>query len=56
MKASIESNLSGKKIAIVGGSGFVGSNIAGSLSEDFNVMVLDVSPPPFDVAQHVSFR
>jgi UDP-glucose 4-epimerase len=56
MKASIESNLSGKKIAIVGGSGFVGSNIAGSLSKDFDVMVLDVSPPPFDVAQHVSFR
>ena len=34
-----------KRIGIVGGSGYVGSSIARSLSQEFNVTVLDVKPP-----------
>jgi len=56
MKNQIGDDLSGKKIAIVGGSGFVGSNIAKSLSSSFEVKILDISSPPADVAQLASFQ
>ena len=42
---SVSNNSHGKKIAIVGGSGFVGSSLCGHLSKLFDVTVFDVNPP-----------
>jgi len=44
------------KIAIVGGSGFIGRSLAGYLAERFQVKILDVQPLPQDLkglATHV---
>lgn len=49
-------NLTKYKIAIVGGSGYVGSAIAAHLARTNNVVVLDKSPIPPDIEKKVEYR
>jgi len=48
---SFEDRSTKMKIAVIGGSGFVGSNIARSLSSNFQIRILDMHPPPPDLAE-----
>jgi len=42
------------KIGIVGGSGYIGTNLASSLCDQFNVRVIDVKPPKI-VSEKIEF-
>lgn len=42
-------------IVVTGGSGFIGSSIAYSLSSKYNVRILDVSEPPASLANRVEY-
>lgn len=47
--------MSGDKIAIVGGSGFVGASLARYLSDSYEVRVIDKNPPPEDIQGKVDY-
>lgn len=44
------------KIAIVGGSGFVGSALARYLTPHYDVVVVDIRPPPINLGENIEFR
>jgi len=44
------------KVAIVGGSGFVGSVLAQYLAPHYDVVIVDVRPPPVNLKENVEFR
>jgi len=44
-----------KKIGIIGGSGYIGSNIARQLTKTYEVSVIDKNPLPKEVEGHVSY-
>jgi len=44
------------KVAIVGGSGFVGSVLARYLMLHYDVVIVDVRPPPVNLKENVEFR
>jgi len=44
------------KVAIVGGSGFIGSNLAQRLASQYNVVIVDVKPPKTSLKSNVELR
>jgi len=44
------------KVAIVGGSGFVGSALAQYLMPHYDVVIVDVRPPPINLKGNIEFR